>query len=89
MAKENKLQLNNIKNIELEESKQNEAKHTSNIINISMLLLELESDIRKKFKVLNGTYDNKEIFIKNNIIKRIAYEFWEQKEIQMMKKKSL
>ena len=54
-----------------------------------MLLLELESDIRKKFKVLNGTYDNKEIFIKNNIIKRIAYEFWEQKEIQMMKKKSL
>ena len=57
----------NIENIELGESKQNEANNTLNIINISILPLELESDIRKKYKVLNGTDDNKEIFIKNNI----------------------
>ena len=59
----------NIENIVLGEPKQNKTSNTTNILNISMLPLELESDIKKKFKRLNGTDDNKEIekFIKDNI----------------------
>ena len=59
----------NIENIVLGESKQNKTSNVANILNISMLPLELKSDIRKKFKRLNGIDDNKEIekFIKDNI----------------------
>jgi hypothetical protein len=46
-----------------------ETNNETNILNIPMLPLELETDIRKKFKSLNGIDDNKEIeqFIKDNI----------------------
>jgi len=59
----------NIENITLGESTQMETNNETNILNIPMLPLELESDIRKKFKSLNGIDDNKEIeqFIKDNI----------------------
>ena len=59
----------NIENIVLGESKQNKTSNAANILNISMLPLELKSDIRKKIKRLNGIDDNKEIekFIKDNI----------------------
>ena len=63
------LNASNIENIVLGESKQNKTSNAVNILNISMLPLELKSDIRKKFKRLNGIDDNKEIekFIKDNI----------------------
>ena len=65
-----------IENIILGESKQNETNNAENILNIPMLPLELESDIKIKFKKSIGTDDNKEIeqFIKDNIgIKDYSY----------------
>ena len=69
----------NIENIVLGEQVQNETSSITNITNVSMLPLELDKNIREKFKTLNGFENDKDIenFIKDNFnsleIKEYSY----------------